>query len=925
MSSWTKPTNELIEKALSLGTKPEYARDFFERLENPEWVEPLRARGYFKNPPGRLLEDEGRTIALPRWPLSRYLVRVASTEPAYAQHVQRALLAIPETDNDAVHEDIVAATSKLPGALAKAVADREIKWLRSVDQIVGLSGRRFADLIIRLATDGENKTAFELTATLLRPREERDDVRGMIDSYDYEKVVEKILPPLVNADSIETIQLFSRLLTLALNTKRNIDKAPHDYSYIWHAHIDADDNPGDSLEGILVSAVRDASLEALRLDVARLPNIVELLKQQQWLVFRRIALFLLTRYWQSAPGRARDEVLSRDNFDEYMIRREYDALVHEVLCNLHENERAVYFQWIAAGPDLDAHRRFIAQWSDSGSNQDEELAKYARDWKRDRLRPVAECIPGDLQPLAENLPPFDLDAEEEIARITTTWMESPVDATELEKLSVPEVLSYLAKWSPSREHLTSRAELGHEVQKVVAARSVEFLATADEFKALHPTYARALIEGLTDTIKAERTIDWRLALVFAQWAVTAAYVTKEETHGITDPDYSWTRGAIMRLLQAGFRASGAAAIPADLARDAWDVIRAVTADPDPGRGESLPMNTDPSTHALNTNRGQAFHTLISYVVWLRNNLGAGFAEHDAMAEVEHVLTTHLTRDEAPAILSIYGQYFPWLLKLLPEWTRRNLDQIFPTDDLEHSIWAYTWPAYVIFCGAYNDVFAAITDKYRAAATNASMPYPTWSSLASPAKKLMEHITILYGRGVVDDDHEVTREALASSSPELRAHAIWFANNVLITEPQWATEQVIARFQTLWDRHMSDQSDEDARSIGWFSLSSAIPAQWFLERLVGVLRRFKTISGDHWVTARLAATADEYPSLAIEALSLLLESSTDGVGVQGWLDEMTTVIDCAIKSPYETARRTAVEVVNKLGRMGFKEYRAALKR
>src|SRR4051794_14064220 len=117
MNSWTKPTNELLEKALSLGTKPEYARDFFERLENPEWIAPLLARGYFKNPPSRLLEDEGRTIALPRWPLSRYLVRVASNEPAYAKQVQRALLAIPETDNDAVHEDIVAAASRLPGAL----------------------------------------------------------------------------------------------------------------------------------------------------------------------------------------------------------------------------------------------------------------------------------------------------------------------------------------------------------------------------------------------------------------------------------------------------------------------------------------------------------------------------------------------------------------------------------------------------------------------------------------------------------------------------------------------------------------------------------------------------------------------------------------------------------------------------------------
>jgi hypothetical protein len=923
MSSWTKPTEELIEKALSLGTKPEYARDFFERLENPEWIDPLLARGYFRNPPGRLIEDEGRTIALPRWPLSRYLVRVASNEPSYAANVQRALLAIPQTDNDAVHEDIVAAAAKLPGTLAKLVANSEIRWLRTVDQVFGLAGPRIADLIVRLATDDEKKTAFELAAALLRPREARtEDVRGVIDSYDYEKVVEKILPPLVMSDAIEAIQLFSRLITKVLDRKRSIDKAPHDYSYIWHAHIEVDDNPGDSIEGVLVSAVRDAAIEALRLDGTRLHQIIDLLMQQRWLVFRRIALFLLTRYWQSARDRARDEVLDRANFDEHMIRREYDALVHEVLCNLREEEREVYFQWVAAGPNLEAHGKFFGQWSDRKSNQEDEVAKYARDWKRDRLRAVAGCIPGELQALAEDLPSFDLEPEEEIARITTTWMESPIDAEELEILPVPEVLSYLASWTPSREHLTSRVELGHELQKVIASRAAEFLPAAEDFKSLHPTYARALIEGLTDVVKSANAIDWARTLAFARWVVTATYEATEETHGVTDPDYSWTRAAVMRLLQAGFRATGAGTIPVDQAADVWNVIYGVTDDPDPERDEPLPMNTDPSTHALNTNRGQAFHTLISYLLWLRNT---GLEQHATMRDVQQVLTDHLTPNEAPAILSIYGQYFPWLLKLLPDWVAHHRDYIFPTENDERSVWPYTWPAYLIFCGPYNDVFAAIADKYRAAAANASKPYPMWNSIATPAKKLMEHIAILYGRGVVDNEHEVFRNAFASASPELRAHAIWFANNVMNTEPAWASGPVIARFQSLWDVHMANATGEDARSIGWFSLSAAIPSEWFLERLIEVLRRVKAISGDHWVMIRLAAVAEEHPRLAIEALSLLLEASTDGVGVHGWREEMTIVIERAAKSPEETTRRIASEVVNKLGRMGFKEYRAALNR
>lgn len=268
MSSWTTPTDELIDRALGLAVGPTYAQDFLRRLENPEWIEPLLARGYFNSPPSRIVEDEGRTISLPIWPMSRYLVRVAS-EQGYATPVQRALLAIPTTDNEAVHDDIVAAAAHLPGSLAKPIATREVKWLRTVDRLFGQVGRRTAALITRLAVDGEGPTAFELARAVLRLRFDKDsgDVTAKLDSYDYEKIVEKTLPSLVAVDASETILVLSRLLTFALDNKRHIDKAPHDYSYIWHAHIDLDDNPGDSIEGILVSAVRDAALEAVRLDV----------------------------------------------------------------------------------------------------------------------------------------------------------------------------------------------------------------------------------------------------------------------------------------------------------------------------------------------------------------------------------------------------------------------------------------------------------------------------------------------------------------------------------------------------------------------------------------------------------------------------------------------------------------------------------
>ena len=927
MTSWAKPTDELIERALGTIARPEYARDFFERLDNPEWIEPLMRHGYFAAPPSRIVEDEGRTISLPKWPVSRYLVRMAASSPEHAGAIQAALLAIPETDNDAVHEDIVAAAAKLPGHLAKPIAEREANWLRKVDFVFGLVGRKISELIVTLARDQQGSTALDLARKILRVRvdQKTGNVAGKVDSYDYEQIIEKVLLALVAADPKETLLVLCRLLTYVLDHKKSIGEPPHDYSYIWHTRIDTDDNPGDSIEGILVSAVRETALESIRLDSARLPDIVATLKEQRWLVFHRIALFLLARHREKVPDLTRRDVLDRANFDEPMIRREYDALVHEVLCGLEDVDRAIYFSWIEAGPDLEGHRRFIRQWGDAATDEQEALESYARAWRRDRLVAVRECVPDRLKSLVADLPPFGLDPENEVEQITTTWIQSPLTREELEQLSVPDVIARLKAWQPTREDLTARVELGRELEKVIASKPDVFAAAADEFKTLHPTYARSLVEGWDAALRAGTAIDWESAIAFSRWIVSATYDRHEEQHGLTDPDYSWSRNAVMRLLQDGFRAAEPLRIPTGHASAAWEIIRVVTDDADPARNEPLPLNTDPSTHALNTNRGQAFHTLIAYVVWLRNSVGmAALQTHPTRPDVETVLTEHLSPDEAPAILSIYGQYFPWLLKLLPDWTDRHIQDIFPTDG-ENRVWSYTWPAYLIFCGAYNDIYAAISDKYLFASQDPFRTEELWQSLASPGKKLAEHIAVLYARGVIGSDDALFAQAIVTAPSDLRGHVVWFANNLLKTDDAWATPEVIERFQALWDQHLGLREDQDLRAFGWFSLSAAVPPTWFLERLIGVLERIKAISGEHWVLERLAATANDHPLLSIRALLLMLQASTDGAGPYAWREEITAVIQSAANSDDEMTQRTAAEVVNALGRMGFKEYRALLPR
>ena len=80
MKSFKKPTDEALEKLGAVLLHPVQYRYFFQRLQNPEWVEPLDDRGYFSNPPPARREKDG-FVSFPVWPQLDYLTRMAPKKP----------------------------------------------------------------------------------------------------------------------------------------------------------------------------------------------------------------------------------------------------------------------------------------------------------------------------------------------------------------------------------------------------------------------------------------------------------------------------------------------------------------------------------------------------------------------------------------------------------------------------------------------------------------------------------------------------------------------------------------------------------------------------------------------------------------------------------------------------------------------------
>src|SRR5207245_6481840 len=100
---------------------------FFDKLENPAWLQLLRKENFFAHPPAPERDEENRTIAFQPWPQSRFLARMGKID-AVQEFVLTIALEIPKTENVAVQQDLVDVAITLPPALAVKLVPRLTLW-----------------------------------------------------------------------------------------------------------------------------------------------------------------------------------------------------------------------------------------------------------------------------------------------------------------------------------------------------------------------------------------------------------------------------------------------------------------------------------------------------------------------------------------------------------------------------------------------------------------------------------------------------------------------------------------------------------------------------------------------------------------------------------------------------------------------------
>lgn len=783
-------------------------------------------------------------------------------------------------------------------------------------------------------------------------QERLPEPQSRLDTWHYEQILKQNFSDLVRIVGLPAVELLCNLLEKAiiLSGKQKEYKGPEDYSCIWRPAIenhDQNQNLGRTIKDVLVSGVRDAAIMAVSLDKATVEEVIEMLESRSWKVFNRIALHVLAVFAEQALPLAAKRLTDYKLFDDVHLQHEYTILLQKCFGQLSQQEQQIILRWIETGPDVEEFKKW--RQADTGvSPTEREIAHYQAIWRRDWLARIGEYnLPDEWRKRYEELvnefgepehPEFPVYSKEGVGPV------SPKSADELGAMSVEDIVKFLQTWTPPENLFREPTPegLGRTLTSVIAEDPQRFAIKAVEFKKLDPTYVRAFLFGLRESlgkVGKDCVFDWDPVLKLCQWIVAQPREIsgRQVRRFEADPDWGWARKTIAKLLEIGLtRVSGC--IPIRLHKKVWATLKPLTEDPEPAFVDEQysGFTMDPATLSINTTRGAAMHAVIRYALWVRRHLEKeadgeershmGF---DKMPEVREVLDTHLdtTRDPSLAIRAVYGKWLPWLIFLDSYWVRKNTLRIFPLGDEDKIRFEVAWNTYIIFNQPYNNVLELLRDQYKHAIELIGTPRDEIRWPSDPDKRLAGHLMVFYWRGTIELDDPLLIKFWEKAPDELRGHAIEFVGHALLREEPIPVE-ILKRLQRLWEERFASAKEapnnhvKEISTFGWWFVSSKFDPNWSISQLTEALQLIPKTVPDDMVLEQLARVVVAYPVESVKCLRRIAEGDREGWTIDMGRKHVSHILEVALQ--HEVVREEAKLIIHYLGSRGFLEFRNLLK-
>ena len=557
------------------------AQHFFSRA-TPAWVGPLHRAGFFANPPGPQIDEDAATAQFPAWPPSQFLVRVAMQAP---DAVVAAALAIAGTDNIRVNHDLIEIAAVVPAPLSARLVPQVTAALNSRYRL--LIPQRAGVLMEHLWRGGQIGPALDLSAALLQDLSAGYGPAATMHGYAYGVILREHVPVLVAGAGLPALGLVCRALEEVAGSEpaRTRKDQAEDWSPVWRPDIGGRvQRPDADLRHGLVEAVRDGALSIIDSGLAPVADVVAELESHGRVIFRRMALHVLSRYPALAPELVRQRLTDAAIITDWRLHREYRGLAGKGATCLDPAHTRCLLALIDNGP--------AARPSDALTGTESQLEgpvdrdRFAR-WQRNCLAAIQAILPpgwdARYQALVTEFGPAP-DPEEPVpGTFAIRVAESPVTAGELAAMPTDGLISFLKAGQLAEDdgNVPSTGSLRGALSSAIQDDAEHRSADAASFIGLPSEYVSAVINGLWQALTHGANLDWEGVVALSMWINQQA--SEEIAHGQAEADIRWWREPrtdMIRLLIAGLNLEPNP-IPARFDTDIWTIITDCCRDPDP--------------------------------------------------------------------------------------------------------------------------------------------------------------------------------------------------------------------------------------------------------------------------------------------------------------------------------------------------------
>ena len=819
------PNEDMIQSLPSLLEPEVLYRHFFENLESPAWLIPLKDAGWFfpdRQPP---------PLEVPIWHALKYVEKVSDYTKEHPCDETFSILA------DIVNT-IVDHTNNTPQSMPSDHTDWRIIKIICAFPIERIESRHLTFIGVALRSEmratlvdsaiGEivlpkllNGGSKELTLTLFEDMLDAEvihrDIRSVMEEYWLWDALQKHKQAIAELCGIEAVRIAcARIQTLinegaySFNIISKIDSAPSDYPHRHYAELLV-----GFTSGLLRSVKFDNGVKKIVKDLLQEGLAVDCndpLKREAQTIFGRIALTAVTHHyenlkqlfweWQGNP------------LEETLLRPELYQLIQTNCRTFDESKIDQVLNWIESV-------QYMAFAEDP-----ETLAKVSAYRKREWLSALMETGNEKVISAYEKYQLINPAALEHPGLLRWTevgWGNtSPRTIEEMSGMSNAQIAEFLNNFK--QEGIAGPSEpsaegLRETLEEYVTIEPRKFADDFQPFYGVQLQYQCSLLQGFLKAWRDKKKFNWTALLEFIHYILASKQL--ETVEHTTELNYrDWILAATAELIKAGTM-DDEHAFDVQLLPLAEKILLVLA---EKVKSDNSAVSDVPIT-VLNSTPEKVFSVMVDYALrFARTNETENEIRWPQAIKADFTKRLDRSLESSFEFSFTLGAYLPNLMYLDKEWVVSNINRIFPQQDEYH--WRAAFSGYLYNYQIYADLYSLLKElgHYQKALNT------DFADREVP-RGLVAHICTgwIEGSETLEDKTSLIYGLINSTNSNLLSnlvHFFWRQRNNL---PPKVKAKVIPTWRALYENFSEKDDVEKYREVlsrlsGWVALVDEIDAE-----------------------------------------------------------------------------------------------------